>query len=109
MGALGVAVFLLNPSQWFWGVACLVGALAVVCFNASARLVITDQTIEFRRYGRTVWSTPRVGTEIRDGFAGDIKVIPAHLLWHGGRKVGYLLKTWFDANTIETLRAAVAR
>ena len=109
IAAFGVADVVLSPDQWFWGVACIVGALAVVCFNASARLVIMDQSIELRRYGRTVWSIPRVGTEMRDGFAGDVKVIPAHILWHGGQKAGYLLKSWFDEETIETLRTSVAR
>ena len=46
-----------SSNQWFWGVLCIVGAFAVVCFNASARLVIMDETIDLRRYGRTVWST----------------------------------------------------
>ena|GEM_PF-6416442 len=81
----------------------------MVFFNALARLVIMDETIELRRYGRTVWSVPRVGTEIRDGFAEDMKIIPAHVLWHGRRKAGYLLKSWFDAETIDTLRASIAR
>ena len=109
IAAFGVADVVLNPNQWFRGVACIVGAFAVVCFNASARLVIMDETIELRRYGRTVWSVPRVGTEIRDGFVRDVKIIPAHFLWHRGRKAGYLLKSWFDAETIDTLRASIAR
>jgi len=109
IAAFGVANVVLNPNQWFRGVGCIVGALAVVFFNALARLVIMDETIELRRYGRTVWSVPRVGTEIRDGFAEDMKIIPAHVLWHGRRKAGYLLKSWFDAETIDTLRASIAR
>ena len=109
IAAFGVADVVLIPNQWFWGVVCFVGAFAVVFFNASARLVIMDETIGLRRYGRTVWIIPRVGTEIRDGFVGDVKIIPAHVLWHRGRKAGYLLKSWFDAETIDTLRASVAR
>lgn len=109
IAAFGVADVVLIPNQWFWGVVCIVGAFAVVFFNASARLVIMDETIGLRRYGRTVWIIPRVGTEIRDGFVGDVKIIPAHVLWHRGRKAGYLLKSWFDAETIDTLRASVAR
>ena len=108
LAAAGLIGLILNPGQWVWALACIVFALAIVGFNASARLVITTDAVELRRYGRLVWSTPRIGTEIKDGLAGDVAIIPAHILWHDGHKAGYVLKSWFSPETITKIRQALA-
>jgi hypothetical protein len=52
---------------------------------------------------------PRAGTDMRDGWASDVRKIPAHFLWHGGKPRGYILKKWFDPGTIAELRRAIEK
>ena len=106
--ALGVTDLALNPSEWLTATALVVGSVTVICFNATMRLCISKDDVRLFRYGRTVWITARVGTEIREGLAGDVPIIPSFVLWRNGEKVGYLLKSWFDASTIDELQKALA-
>ena len=106
IAALGVAGLVLNPTQWPFAVALIAGAIVVVGYNFTARLVIDGEFVTFKRYGRIVWRTSRRGAQIEDGMAGDVPILPAVLIRQNGRMVGFVLKGWFDDAALSALRAA---
>ncbi|WP_029623607.1 hypothetical protein [Sphingomonas sp. PAMC 26617] len=105
---VGVADLALNPSEWLTATGLVLGSTILFGFNATMRLCISHDEVRLKRYGRTVWITARLGTEIREGSAGDVPILPSFVLWRNGKRVGYLLKGWFDAGTINELQKALA-
>jgi hypothetical protein len=108
LAVLGVADWVLNPSEWLTAVALVAGTMAVVCYNLTARLVIDDEAVTLKRYGFTVWRAPRRETQIEDGLAGGMPFIPALVLRRGDAKIGFVLKGWFYDDALSELRNAVA-
>jgi len=106
---LGAVDLVLNPAQWPTAMALVAGTMLLVGYNFTARLVIEDEFITFKRYGRVVWRTPRRGAQIGDGLAGDVPLIPAVIVRQDGRKVGFILKGWFDEAALSYLRDASRR
>lgn len=104
---LGVADWVINPSDWLTALVIIAGMMAVVCYNLTVRLVIDDEAVELKRYGFTVWRAPRRGTQIEDGLAGDVAFIPALVLRRDGAKIGFMLKLWFYDDALSELRNAV--
>jgi hypothetical protein len=49
IAALGVADLILNPTQWAYAVALIVGATLVVGYNFTARLVIDRKFVTLKR------------------------------------------------------------
>jgi len=109
MLALGVVDFVLSPSEWVYALAIVAGALGLIGYNFTVRLVIDEVHVTLRRYGRVVWTVPKNGTEVTDGLAGDLPFIPAVILRRDGKKVGYVLKGWFDDGALAELRRTLAR
>jgi hypothetical protein len=105
--ALGVADLILHPSDWFVGLPLIALGVGVVCYNATLRLLVSEHDVTLTRFGRRVWSAPRRGSELRDGKGGDIPILPAYVIWSHGKRTGYILKSWFDADVIASLRNAL--
>jgi hypothetical protein len=78
--------------------------IGLVGYNATVRLVLTGEEVQLRRYGMIVWRAPLQGTQLVEGRGGQPPIIPAYLLRRGRTEVGYILKTWFDDETIAELR-----
>jgi len=106
IAVLGAVDLVLNPAQWPTAMALIGGAMLLVGYNFTARLLIEDEYITFKRYGWVVWRTTRRGAEIGDGMAGDVPLIPAIIIRQDGRKVGFVLRGWFDEAALASLRAA---
>ena len=103
---LSVVNIFLNPQQWLYALLMISGAAYIVGGNYTLRLVIDEEFITFKRFGRVVWRTPRRGVEFEDGRTGDIPVIPAIIIRRNGQKIGDISKVWFDEATMAALRAA---
>ncbi|RAK59868.1 hypothetical protein DJ021_08640 [Phenylobacterium hankyongense] len=108
IAGIGAVDLVLAPTEWPYGVGCIALGVIVVGYNFTARLSIDADFVTFSRYGRVVWRAPRSGTQIEDGLAGDMPFIPALILRQGGKKVGFVLKGWFDDNALSELRKAVS-
>lgn len=106
IAALGAVDLALNATQWPYAAALIAGAIVVIGYNFTARLVIDAEFVTFKRYGRIVWRTPRRGVQIEDGMAGDIPILPAVIIRQNGRKVGFVAKGWFYEAALSALRAA---
>ena len=105
---LGIAGLLEDISGWPWSLGAIAFGLGVVGYNATVRLVLTGHEVQLRRYGWTVWRAPLRGTRLVEGRAGSPAWIPAYLLSRNGEQVGFVLKSWFDAQAITQLREALA-
>lgn len=106
LAVLGVADLILNPDQWPYATALIVGAMLVVGYNFTVRLLIDEDFVTFKRYGLVVWRTPRRGAQIEDGLAGDVPVLPALIIRHGAKKIGFIAKGWFEETALSALRQA---
>ena len=104
LAVLGVADLILNPDQWPYATALIAGMMLVVGYNLTVRLVIDDDFVTFKRYGLVVWRTPRLGAQIEDGLAGDLPVLPALIIRHGAKKIGFIAKGWFEDTALSALR-----
>lgn len=104
---LGAALLLDDPQSWPAGIALLAMGGIIVAYNATVRLVLTDKEIWLRRYGRIVWRVPLHGTQLIDGRGGEPALLPAYVVAHDGRPVGYILKGWFDEQTVMLVRATL--
>ncbi|MBI1199617.1 MAG: hypothetical protein GC203_17285 [Phenylobacterium sp.] len=108
VAAIGIVGVILSPADWPYGLALVGLAASVVGYNFTARLVIEEELVTFRRYGRIVWRAPRQGARIEEGRAGDVPFLPALIVRLNGAKVGYVAKGWFDDAALAELRRAFA-
>ena len=104
---IAVLVLAENPSDWPLSAGLVVLGAGVVAYNATARLVLTDQEIRFKRFGRLVWLAPIDGTTMSEGFGGQPAVLPAYVFSRDGEAVGYVLKLWFNKSAIAQLRQSL--
>ena len=104
---LGAVDLFLNPNQWPYAMGLIAGAVLVVCYNLTVRLLIDEDFVTFKRYGVVVWRTPRRGAQIEEGLAGDVPFLPALIIYHDGRKVGFIAKGWFAETALSALRKAL--
>ena len=107
IAALGAIDLFLNPDQWPYAIALIVGAVLIVGYNLTVRLLIDENFVTFKRYGLVVWRTPRRGAQIEDGLAGDVPFLPALIIRHGAKKVGFVAKGWFEETALSALRQAL--
>jgi hypothetical protein len=107
LAAVGALDLFLNPDQWPYATAVISGAIILVGYNFTVRLFIDDDFVTFKRYGVVVWRTPRRGAQIEDGLAGDIPFLPALIIRHGAKKVGFIAKGWFEEPALSALRQAL--
>lgn len=107
IAVLGVIDLFLNPDQWPYAIALIAGAVLVVGYNLTVRLLIDGDFVTFKRYGVVVWRVPRRGAQIEDGLAGDVPFLPALIIHHGKRKVGIIAKGWFEEAALSALRQAL--
>lgn len=107
ISGLGVAVLIQDPSHWMLGLFPIAFGVGLFGYNATARLVLTDEEVAFKRYGRTVWRAQLEGTRLVEGRAGQPPILPAYLLYRGKTEVGFILKVWFDERAVAELRQAL--
>lgn len=77
IASLGAVDLVSNPTQWPYGMARIAGVTVLVGYNLTARLVIDDEFVAFKRYGPVVWRTPTRGALAEDVLAGDLTAGPA--------------------------------
>lgn len=106
VAALGAVDLFLNPDQWPYATALIAGAILLVGYNLTIRLLIDEDAVTFKRYGLIVWRTPRRGAQIEDGLAGDVPFLPALIVRHGTKKIGFVVKGWFPEIALSALRQA---
>jgi hypothetical protein len=107
IAVIGAIDLVLNPDQWPYALAAMAGAVLIVGYNFTVRLLIDEDFVTFKRYGVVVWRTPRRGAQIEDGLAGDVPFLPSLIIYHRGRKVGFIAKGWFEENAVSALRKAL--
>ena len=107
IAVLGAIDLFLNPNQWPYAVALMAGAVLVVGYNLTVRLLIDEDFVTFKRYGVVVWRVPRRGAQIEDGLAGDVPFLPAMIIYQGERRVGFVAKGWFEETALSALRKAL--
>lgn len=90
------------------GVAVIAFAAIVVGYNGTIRLTFDAEQITFRRFGLTVWSGPTRDMAVEIGKGGDIPIEPAYVFIRQRKRVGYVLRGWFDEAAIADLRASLA-
>jgi hypothetical protein len=105
--AVGAIDLVLNPDQWPYATALIAGSIPVVGYNFTIRLLIDEGFVTFKRYGLVVWRIPRHGAQIEDGLAGDVPFLPALIIRHGAKKVGFIAKSWFEEAALSALRQAL--
>ena len=69
-------------------IACL--GVLVACYNATAKLVMNGNQVEFRRFGLRFWTLGVLGTSVTKGAAGDFGAFPGYVFtdhWGKNRRV----------------------
>ena len=97
----------LEPGGWVPGLGLVLLCAFIIGYNATVRLIVTAVELRLTRFGRLVWRAPLCGTSLIDGRGGDIAVLPAYVISHDGERVGYILKSWFDDESIASIRGAL--
>lgn len=86
----------------------LIAALGLFAFLrvATSHVVLSANNMSFERWFRTLWRVELSSSRAVDGVADG--VLPALQIFHSdGRMIGSILKTQFDPNVIEQVRAAI--
>ena len=86
------------------GVLILIFSLLIIGYNATARLIISSQSISLCRYGFTQWSVPTFGTRLSRGRGGDIAVLRGYLLTPTLGEPRFLLRGLFPEDAIDVIR-----
>lgn len=90
------------------GVGAFGFAAFLVCYVATARIIIDRGQISFSRYGFTLWSSSTDGLGMQTGLGGELPLFPVYVFVRQSHRVGDVPRNWFRPTDIETVRELLA-